>query len=64
MSRQTVTAMVDGKVQTIKVCTSCIKANKVQKVQLDFDRFIKSTAKAVLFLIKIEKYQFYFLYVA
>ena len=29
---QTITAVVDGKVQKIRVCTSCIKANKVQKV--------------------------------
>ncbi len=29
---QTVKAVIDGKVQSVKVCTSCIKANKVQKV--------------------------------
>lgn len=29
---QTVTAVIDGKVKKIKVCTSCIKANKIQKV--------------------------------
>ena len=29
---QTVTAVIDGKVQKVNVCTSCIKSNKVQKV--------------------------------
>lgn len=29
---QSVTAVIDGKVQKVNVCTSCIKANKVQKV--------------------------------
>ncbi len=29
---QTVNAVIEGKVKKVKVCTSCIKANKVQKV--------------------------------
>lgn len=29
---QSVKAVVDGQVKKVKVCTSCIKANKVKKV--------------------------------
>ena len=28
---QSINAVIDGKVQKVRVCTSCIRANKVQK---------------------------------
>lgn len=29
---QKIRAMIDGKVRNIRICTSCLKANKVRKV--------------------------------
>jgi len=40
---QTVRAIVDGKPQKIKVCTSCLKAGKVQKYQKK--KYVPETAE-------------------